>query len=146
MVAGDAFKAPRNYSSAGSPPIPNRSGSASSRPKPARAGRSATIVGTGADDRLKADEEGGRHRRSRRQRQDLSSLAGNDVVCGGAGRDTINLGKGRDEARGEAGRTDHLIGGPGKDRLIGGGGKDVCNGGPGHDPKAAGCEVRKKLP
>ncbi len=100
-------------------------------------GRTASIVGTGAADKLKgtgkADVIAGLGGADR-----IRGLAGNDVICGGPGKDTINGGPGKDTLLGEAGK-DRLLGGPGK--------KDICNGGPGRDvKKAGGCERRRKLP
>ena len=117
------------------------------------AGKNATIVGSAGAEKLKGTKKadviaglGGNDR--------ISALAGNDIVCGGDGKDTIDLGKGKDEARGEKGADtlkggpgkDKLLGAAGKDKLLGGPGQDLCNGGDSKDPKAAGCETRKKLP
>jgi DNA-binding beta-propeller fold protein YncE len=86
------------------------------------AGRRATVVGTGGQDRLKGTRKqdviaglGGRDR--------ISGRRGNDVLCGGPGRDRLKGGPGKDRLLGQGG-ADILIGGPGKDRLKGGPGKD----------------------
>ena len=77
-------------------------------------GRSATIVGSDEDDRLKGSKFadviagiGGRDR--------IRGVAGNDRLCGGKGRDRLRGGPGNDKLLGQQGR-DSLNGGPGTDR------------------------------
>jgi Ca2+-binding RTX toxin-like protein len=86
------------------------------------AGKEATIVGTGARDRLRgtpgADVIAGLGGRDR-----ISGLRGNDVLCGGPGKDKLKGGPGKDKLLGQRG-ADFLLGGPGKDMLKGGPGKD----------------------
>jgi Ca2+-binding RTX toxin-like protein len=80
---------------------------------PTCGGKTATIVGTSAADRL----VGTKHA---------------DVIAGLGGGDTVTgLGKG-DVICGGAGR-DHLSGGAGADHLYGGRGRDTLRGGPGRD-------------
>ena len=89
---------------------------------PRCAGRTATIVGTGARDRLRGTP-----------RADvIVALGGNDVISGGRGNDLICAGAGNDRVRGDSGG-DRLFGQSGKDRLNGGAGKDLLNGGPERD-------------
>ncbi|MGE0028095.1 MAG: hypothetical protein AB7O78_02375 [Thermoleophilia bacterium] len=90
--------------------------------RPTCAGRTATIVGTAAADRLTGTPRldvivglGGADR--------ISGLGGADIVCAGAGDDVVRGGAGADLILGGAGR-DTLIGGPGADRLRGGPGRD----------------------
>jgi Ca2+-binding RTX toxin-like protein len=91
---------------------------------PTCAGRTATIAGTSANDKLKGTK--GRDVIAALGGNDkVKGLKGNDLICGGDGRDKIHGGAGRDRLLGEAGK-DLLIGGPDKDRLRGGPGKDLA--------------------
>ena len=99
-------------------------------------GRSATIGGTNANERLVGTPgpdviaaEGGKDR--------VKGGAGRDIVCAGGGADRARGGGGRDLLAGSQGR-DQLRGGGGKDRIIGGPGRDLCGGGAGDD-KVSGC-------
>ena len=103
---------------------------------PRCAGKTATIVGTNARDRLKGTSRadvivglGGN--------DTISGLGGNDVICGGAGNDKISGGGGSDRTYGEAGN-DTLSGGDGKDKLSGGAGADKLSGGDGKDSLSGG--------
>jgi uncharacterized repeat protein (TIGR01451 family) len=97
------------------------------------AGRTATIVGTGASDTLR-----GTSRRdvikARGGNDQISGLQQKDVVCAGGGNDTVRGGGGGDTLKGGSGR-DLLKGGGGNDDLIGGPGRDHCRGGGGRDTK-----------
>ena len=97
------------------------------------AGRTPTILGTAAGDRLtgtaKADVIDGLG-----GNDTIKALKGNDVVCGGRGNDKLKGGPGKDK----------LLGQQGKDSLVGGGGKDTCKGAKGRDTASA-CEVRKSI-
>jgi len=91
-------------------------------PPPKCGGKSATIVGTAKNDKLKGTAKAdvifagaGNDR--------VSAGKGNDIVCGGAGKDKLSGGSGKDVLKGGAG-ADKLVGGPGKDKLQGGAGKD----------------------
>ena len=107
-------------------------------------GRTATIVGSQAGDRLKGTPKadviaglGGR--------DTISALGGNDLVCAGKGSDTVKGGGGKDKLYGEQGN-DRLFGGAGRDQLFGAAGKDRLVGGPGRDKLAggAGRDVQKQ--
>jgi len=62
----------------------------------------------------------------------VSSLAGDDVICGSSGVDVIDGGAGNDTILGLNGN-DNLDGGAGNDRLSGGDGNDLLSGGAGND-------------
>ncbi len=117
-------------------------------------GRSATIVGTAADDTIigtrHADVIVGLAGDDR-----VFGRAGNDLICGGAGNDRLSGQGGADQLLGGAGvdlvrggfGADRLRGGGGSDRLEGRAGPDVSDGGSGLDlclspapPRAAMCE------
>jgi 6-phosphogluconolactonase len=86
-------------------------------------GRTATIIGTSGNNKLRgtkradviAGQDGG---------DTITGRGGNDRICGGNGRDKLEGGGGNDRLQGGKGK-DRLIGGPGKDRLKGGPGKDT---------------------
>ena len=97
------------------------------------AGREATVVGTGRDERLRST----RHRdviAARGGDDTVLGLGGDDLVCGGGGDDVLRGHGGDDELRG-AGSNDELRGGAGEDALNGGRGRDTCHGGGGRDSK-----------
>lgn|GEM_PF-1914395 len=101
-------------------------------------GRSATVVGTEAGDRLKGT--GRRDVIAGLGGNDvIRGLGGNDLICGGTGKDRLVGGRGNDLLLGQAG-FDTLLGGPGRDRLDPGGVKGRNSGGPGKDR----CMVKKK--
>lgn len=118
-------------------------------PVPTCQGKTATIVGTKGDDRLRGT--GGKDVIvSRGGDDDIGAGGGNDLVCAGPGNDRVAGGAGKDVILGKAGqdglmgngRDDHLDGGggddklfgqTGDDRLDGGRGRDDGNGGPGRD-------------
>jgi Ca2+-binding RTX toxin-like protein len=119
-----------------SPPVPPKN--------PRCHGRTATIVGTQAADRLKGTPKadvivglGGK--------DTISALGGNDLVCAGKGNDTVSGGTGRDQLYGEQGN-DRLLGGAGKDKLVGAAGKDTLLGGASKDVLngGAGKDVQKQ--
>lgn len=104
------------------------------------AGRTATINGTKAADKLRGTKVndvialgGGRDK--------VNGRGGKDRICGGGGKDRIKGGGGKDLIKGQKGRdtlrggrgNDRLGGGKGRDRIVGGPGKDRCKGGPGRD-------------
>ena len=122
--------------------------------RPTCSGRSATIVGTTADDTIvgtrRADVivglAGDDH---------VVGRAGNDLICGGAGNDRLSGEGGADRLLGGAGNdvvrggdaADRLRGGGGSDRLDGRAGPDDTDGGSGLDlclspapPRATACE------
>jgi len=86
-------------------------------------GRTATIIGTSNNDKVK-----GTKRADVIAAQDgndtVKAKGGNDLVCGGNGKDTLKGNAGKDTLRGEQGK-DTLIGGPGRDKLKGGPGRDT---------------------
>jgi 6-phosphogluconolactonase (cycloisomerase 2 family) len=86
-------------------------------------GRSATIIGTPQNDKLKGTRRGdviaGQDGSDK-----IKGLAGNDRICGGNGKDTLKGGGGNDVLQGGKGK-DILRGGPGRDRLKGGPGRDI---------------------
>ena len=94
-------------------------------------GVKATIVGTGAGERIR-----GTVRRdvivARGGADTILGRGGNDVICGGPGNDTVAAGPGQDRVRGDEGK-DRLNGGGGPDVLTGLDGADVINGGGGND-------------
>jgi DNA-binding beta-propeller fold protein YncE len=98
------------------------SGSQPAGPVQNCAGKRATIVGTGAGNKLRgtarADVIAGLGGKDK-----ISGLRGNDLICGGPGKDRLKGGPGNDKLLGQAG-ADTLIGGPGKDKLKGGPGRD----------------------
>jgi hypothetical protein len=104
------------------------------------AGRTATINGTKAADKLRGTKgndvialQGGRDK--------VNGRGGKDRICGGGGKDRIKGGGGKDRIKGQKGKDtlrggggkDRLGGGKGRDRIVGGAGKDRCKGGPGKD-------------
>jgi Ca2+-binding RTX toxin-like protein len=91
-------------------------------PTPACGGLPATIVGTGASDRLMGT----------RGPDVIVGLGGNDVIDGKGGADIICGGPGDDTLLGGAGN-DRLYGDDGDDTLKGGSGNDVLVGGSGND-------------
>jgi Ca2+-binding RTX toxin-like protein len=82
------------------------------------AGRTATIVGTEGNDRLRGTNGA----------DVIVGLGGNDKIDGKKGDDFICGGAGDDELRGHLGN-DHLDGGLGTNSLNGGGGQDACRSG-----------------
>jgi hypothetical protein len=101
------------------------------------AGETATIPGTGGDDRLIGTPGsdviagfGGDDR--------IVAKGGDDLICAGTGADTIKAGAGADRLYGGAGQ-DVLRGEGGDDSLVGGRGSDRCLGGRGEN-RLAGCE------
>jgi len=107
-------------------------------------GKPATLVGTGAAEKLKGTP--GRDVIAALGGADtVNGRGGRDLICGGAGRDRLKGGGGNDKLLGQAGR-DSLFGGGGKDLLNAGAGqKELCSGGGGRD-KAKGCESVKGVP
>jgi Ca2+-binding RTX toxin-like protein len=108
--------------------------------EPRLAGRMATIIGSGGDDRLNGTP-GPDLMVGRSGNDELRGLEGRDVICGGPGRDIVRGGPGADNLAGDAGR-DVIIAGRGRDTMDGGddldvmygeGGVDVIRGGPGDD-------------
>ena len=117
-------------------------------------GRTATILGSSADEELVGTPEddvivagGGA--------DVIRGRGGADVICGGDGKDSINGGAGEDTARGDAGGDvlrggsdadrlkgwigpDTLRGEAGADRLLGQAGNDILRGGKGSDRLAGG--------
>jgi len=89
---------------------------------PSCGGRTATITGTQAPDRLVGT----------RRVDVIAGLGGGDRVTGAGKGDIVCGGRGRDHLAGGAG-DDRLIGGPGHDTLLGGKGDDRLIGGTGHD-------------
>lgn len=81
------------------------------------AGRPATLLGTGGDDRL-IGTRGPDVVLARRGADVVHTFSGHDVVCAGPGRDVVRAGVWADRVFGNAGR-DRLIGGGGHDRLRG---------------------------
>jgi Ca2+-binding RTX toxin-like protein len=105
------------------------------------AGKVATVVGTGGDDRIRVPRKGN---------QVIAGLGGNDVifafdgkdrVCGNDGNDRIFSGPGADNVLGGAGndlidagvKQDRLRGNGGDDQLVGGDGADNMFGDAGND-------------
>lgn len=112
-------------------------------------GKPATIVGTGAGEKLRGTTgrdvifaAGGA--------DEVRGLGGKDMICGAGGKDLVKGGAdddrlagagGRDKLAGGGGddlvkggkRADRLRGGVGADTLRGGKGNDRCTGGPGKD-------------
>jgi PKD repeat protein len=110
--------------------IPVDGGPAAPQPEPpavACGGRVATIVGTGAGERLRGTSGA----------DVIAARGGADRVNAGAGKDIVCGGLGKDRLKGAA-AADILIGGAGADALIGGKGRDHCAGGPGRD-RTRGC-------
>jgi Ca2+-binding RTX toxin-like protein len=126
LLAGDSTSTLLSYSPSGAFLGPIGSGENPEwAPIPVNCGgKRATLVGTGAADRLtgtaRADVIAGLGGKDR-----ISGLAGNDVLCGGAGKDRLAGGKGKDK----------LLGGKANDRCAGGGGKD----------RGKGCEKEKSV-
>jgi DNA-binding beta-propeller fold protein YncE len=119
------------------------------------AGKTATIVGTDAADKLTGTSGndvivglGGSDR--------IKGKGGNDRICGGDGADKLKGGggkdklrgqKGKDRVRGNGGDKDKASGGPGADIVSGGGGSgDKCAGGPGVDVASPSCEKITGVP
>jgi RTX calcium-binding nonapeptide repeat (4 copies)/WD40-like Beta Propeller Repeat len=99
-------------------------------------GKTATLVGTFADDTLVGTRGadvivglGGNDK--------IRGKGGKDIVCGGPGRDRISGGSGRDRVAGQSGR-DRLSGNSGKDRLSGNKGNDRLGGNSGNDRLSGG--------
>ena len=86
-------------------------------------GRTATIIGTSKNDKLKGTKRGDVIA-GQDGKDNISGLAGNDRICGGNGKDTLKGGGGNDVLQGGKGK-DTLIGGPGADKLKGGPGRNT---------------------
>jgi uncharacterized repeat protein (TIGR01451 family) len=124
------------------------------------AGFPATLLGTGANDRL-VGTAGNDVVLARGGADVVHTFRGHDLVCAGPGNDVVKSGVWADRVFGNAG-SDRLIGGgggdrlrgdgggdrllgrSGSDRLVGGGGFDVCKGNRGDD-SARGCERVRSL-
>lgn len=98
--------------------------------KPKCGGRTATIVGGGGDNLIKAPKQGVQVIVGGGGDDRIIAKRNKDIVCGGPGDDVILGGTGRDKLFGEAG-DDVIDGGPGSDKIFAGGGADTVLGGPG---------------
>lgn len=121
------------------PPVPGPAPAPGPAPVPGPAptcdGLPATIVGTGASERI--DGTAGA--------DVIAALGGNDTVNAGAGDDVVCGGAGADNLKGQGG-TDRLFGQAARDRLAGGAGaNDFCHGGAGADRARASCERTRRL-
>jgi uncharacterized repeat protein (TIGR01451 family) len=120
------------------------------------AGFPASVLGTGADDRL-VGTRGDDVVLARGGADVVHTFSGHDLVCAGRGNDVVRSGIWADRVFGNAGSdrligggggdrlhgnrgSDRLLGRSGSDRLVGGGGgSDVCRGNRGRDSER-GCE------
>lgn len=100
------------------------------------AGKPATVLGTGGDDRL-VGTVGDDVVLARGGRDVVHTFRGHDLVCAGRGADVVRSGVWADRVFGNAG-SDRLIGGGGADRLRGNRGADRLLGRAGSDNLAGG--------
>lgn len=98
--------------------------------KPKCHGHTATVVGGGGDNVLKADKHGVQVFVGGGGDDVIIAKRNKDIVCGGPGDDRIMGGTGRDELHGGAGN-DFIDGGPGSDKIFGDADNDTIVGGPG---------------
>ena len=106
---------------------PHEASAAEDAAVPSCRGRTATIVGTDRNDRIKGSPGP----------DVIVGRGGDDVIRGEQGNDVLCGGYGNDELVGLAGN-DRLSGGPGEDGLFGVGGNDIEVGGRGNDLMTSG--------